>query len=72
MSENNKKIQVPVSEKYTLTREEAMAYFNIGEKKMLQIIQDHVGDNTFVVNNGKKYLIIRKRFEKFIDSTSSL
>ena len=67
-----KKVKIPISEKYVLTKEEAMAYFNIGEKKMRKLIQDHIGDNTFVVNNGRKYLVIRSRFEDFINNTSSI
>ncbi len=67
-----KKVKIPVREKYVLTREEAMAYFNIGEKKMRRLIQEHFDDHTFVVFNGKKTLIIRSRFEDFINNTSSL
>ena len=69
---NEKKIEVPLWEKYVLTREEAIEYFNIGEKKMRRFIQDHIDDNTFVVNNGRKTLIIRKKFEEFLDNTSAI
>lgn len=67
-----KKIKIPINEKYVLTREEAMSYFNIGEKKMRKIINDNIGTNTFIVFNGRKALIIRERFEEFMNNVSSL
>ena len=67
-----KSIKLSVSEKYVLTKEEAMAYFNIGEKKMRFLIQEHIDDHTFVVCNGRKYLIIRNKFEDFLDNTSTI
>jgi len=65
-------IMVPLWEKYVLTIEEGMAYFAIGEKKLRSLIQDHKDDNTFVLNNGRKTLIIRKKFEEFLDNTSTI
>jgi len=67
-----KETKVPLWEKYVLTREEAMEYFTIGEKKLRKLIQEHQDDNTFVLNNGNKALIIRKKFEEFIDNTSAI
>lgn len=69
---DNTNDKVPLWEKYVLTREEAIEYFNIGEKKMRKLIQDHIDDNTFVISNGKKTLILRKKFEEFLDNTSSI
>lgn len=69
---DNTNEKVPLWEKYVLTREEAIEYFNIGEKKMRKLIQDHIDDNTFVISNGKKTLILRKKFEEFLDNTSSI
>lgn len=69
---DNMNEKVPLWEKYVLTREEAIEYFNIGEKKMRKLIQDHIDDNTFVISNGKKTLILRKKFEEFLDNTSSI
>ena len=68
----NKDIDIPIWEKYMLTREEAQVYFNIGEKKMRRIISEHLYDNTFVFSNGKKTLIIRKEFEEFLRNTSAI
>ena len=68
-----KKVEkIPIWQKYMLTREEAMAYFNIGEKKMRKIINDHLTDKTFVFSNGRKTLIIRERFEEFLKNTSAI
>jgi excisionase family DNA binding protein len=66
-----KKETVPIWEKHCLTVSEAAEYFNIGEKKIRQIIQEQ---NTadFIINNGVKVLIKRKKFEQFIDETSSI
>ena len=61
---------VPVSEKYTLTIKEAASYFNIGTKKMRRLAEENTG--RFSVFSGNKYLIIRKKFEKFIDDSSEI
>ena len=62
---------VPIRDKYTLTISEASEYFNIGEKKLRQIVQEN---NTadFILNNGVKVLIKRMKFEQFIDEVSSI
>ena len=56
---------IPISEKYLLSISEAAAYFNIGEKRLRRLAED---DNQFAIMNGNRYLIIRKRFEEYIDS----
>lgn len=61
---------VPVCEKYTLTIKEAAAYFNIGIKKMRRMAEENTG--RFSVFCGNKYLIIRPKFEKFIDDSSEI
>lgn len=70
MSKENK--SVPLWEKYVLTIDEAMAYFNLGEKKLRMLINEHISDNTFVVMNGNKALIKRKKFEEYLDKTSAI
>lgn len=60
-----------IKDKFCLTIEEAVEYFNIGEKKLRKIIADH-SDSGFVVYNGAKALIKRKRFEAFLDDINSL
>lgn len=57
---------IPFWEKYTLTVSEACAYFHIGDKKFRQILED-CPDADFLLMNGKRIMIKRKRFEQFID-----
>ncbi len=70
--EENKVIKdaVSVSEKYTLTIKEAAAYFNIGEKKMRRLALENTG--RFSVMSGNRYLIIRPKFEKFLENSSAV
>ena len=62
--------KVPVSEKYTLKLTEVAAYFNIGEKKILRLAREQ--GSRFAVFNGNRCLIIRTKFEQFLDQTSSI
>ena len=58
--------QVQIKDKFCLTIEEASAYFNIGEKKLRKIVSDNL-DSGFIIQNGVKFLVKRKQFEKFLD-----
>ena len=69
-SQEKKELIVPVCEKYTLTIREAAAYFNIGIKKMRRLAEENTG--RFSVFCGNKFLIIRPKFEKFIDDSSEI
>ena len=64
------KTVVPVGEKYMLTMREAAEYFNIGVKKMRRLAEDNLG--RFAVYSGNRYLIIRTKFEKFIEESSAV
>ena len=68
MSRDN---NVPLWHKYTLTISEASVYFNIGEKKLRQMVQENATAD-FLLNNGVKVLIKRVKFEQFIDETCSI
>lgn len=59
-------VEVPVWEKYTLSIEEAAAYFRIGENKLRRIISDNP-DADFILWNGNRPQIKRKKFEEVID-----
>ena len=61
---------IPISEKYTLSIKEAAAYFGIGIKKMRRLAEDHT--DTFAVLSGNRYLIIRTKFEEFLQETSTI
>lgn len=64
------KAVVPISEKYMLTIKEASEYFNIGVKKMRRLAEDNLG--RFAVYSGNRYLIIRTKFERFIEESSAV
>lgn len=58
---------VPIWEKYTLTIKEAATYFRIGEGKLRTLISEDP-DADFILWNGSRAQIKRKKFEKYIDS----
>ena len=60
---------IPLWEKYTLTIREAAEYFHIGEKRLRQIVQEHI-DSDFVITNGNRFMIKRKLFERYIDDAT--
>ncbi len=64
------KVFVPINEKYMLTIKEASEYFSIGVKKMRRLAEENVG--RFAVYSGNRYLIIRTKFEKFIEESSAV
>lgn len=61
-----KNIVVPVWEKYSLSVEEAAAYFRIGENNIRNIISQNP-DANFWFWNGNRKQIKRKLFEKYMD-----
>lgn len=62
--------KIPVNEKYMLSINEAAQYFSIGVKKMRRLAEDNLG--VFSVYSGNRYLIIRSKFEEFLQKTSSI
>lgn len=54
-----------VNEKYMLTVKEASEYYNIGTKALRRIAEN--GEKKFAVASGNKMLIIRHRFEDYLD-----
>lgn len=67
----NEKKSIPIWEKFTLTISEASEYFNLGEKKM-RFLADNYNDYGFVLQNGNKLLIKRRKFEDFINETNAV
>ena len=61
-----KEIFVPIWEKYSLTIEEAAAYFRIVENSIRDIIKENP-DADFWFWNGNRKQIKRKLFEKYMD-----
>ena len=59
-----------LSEKYTLSIKEASVYFNIGIKKMRRLAEENIGD--FALISGNRYLIIRTKFEEYLQNNSTI
>ena len=68
--EQHKEQLVPIREKYMLTLKESAAYFNINEKRIRRVLEDHPGE--LGLFNGTKVLINRAKFEEFLDGTSAI
>lgn len=62
---------MPIADKYALTIDEAVAYFNIGQSKLRYILNTY-NDSDFILTNGTKYLIKRKKFESWLDKTDAI
>jgi len=58
-------MEIPFWQKYTLSIEEAAAYFRIGENKLRSIVNDDK-DADFILWNGNRALIKREMFEKYV------
>ena len=62
--------EIPISEKYILTIQEASIYFNIGSKKIRRLAEDNIG--VFALYNGNRCMIIRTKFEEYLLHTTSI
>ena len=62
--------EIPISEKYTLTISEASEYFNIGIKKMRRLAEENLG--RFALQSGNRFLIIRAKFEHYLEQSSAI
>ena len=63
----NNNLDVPIWEKYTLTIEEAAKYFRIGESKLRKLAEENLNAG-WVLMNGNRIQIERKKFEQLIDT----
>lgn len=63
--------ETPLYEKYALSIEQAADYFGIGQKKIRQLVEMN-DDADFILRNGNRTHIKRKKFEQFLDKTSSI
>ena len=59
-------IEIPIWEKYTLSIEEAAAYFRVGENKLRKLISENPNAD-FILWNNTRAQIKRKKFEDYID-----
>lgn len=69
-TQKEKKYEVPIWEKSTLSLEEAVAYSGIGIHKLRQLTD--AKNCSFVLWNGNKRLIKRKKFDEYIDESYSI
>ena len=67
----NNETQVQIQNKFCLKIDEAVIYFNIGEKKLRKLVSDNL-DSGFIIQNGVKFLIKRKRFEDFLNDLTAI
>ena len=67
----NSIVTIPVWERYTLSIEEAAAYFRIGENKLRKIVSENK-DADYLLWNGNRPQIKRKKFEQLIDRLSEV
>ena len=61
---SNNKLDVLIWEKVMLTKEEAAAYSHVGINKLEELLK--IPNCPFVLYVGKKKLIKRREFEKFL------
>lgn len=62
---------IPIWEKYSLSIEEAAAYFRIGENKLRNMIAENP-DASYLLWNGNRAQIKRKQFEKILDDINTI
>lgn len=62
-------VKIPFWEQYTLSIEEAAAYFKIGRDKLRKLVSENP-DADFILRNNTKVQIKRKKFENYIDRIS--
>lgn len=62
--------EVPICEKMAMTLDEAAAYSNIGINRLRELTEEKNCDFVFFV--GKKRMIKRRQFERFIDNVYSV
>lgn len=63
--------ETQIQNKFCLTIDEVVIYFNIGEKKLRKLVSDNL-DSGFIIQNGVKFLIKRKRFEDFLNDLTAI
>lgn len=63
--------EIPYWKKYTLSIEEAAAYFRIGEGKLRAMVSDNPNAD-FILWNGNRAQIKRIKFEAFVDRLEAI
>lgn len=64
-------MNIPAWEKYSLTIKEASEYFRIGENKLRRIV-DSDPSAEYILWNGNRAQIKRKKFEEMLDRVCNI
>ena len=67
----NQTYDIPIWRKYTLSIEEAAAYFRIGEHKLRRIINENKNAD-YLLWNGNRVQIKRVKFEHYVDGLEAI
>lgn len=67
----HKKPEVPVSERYTLSVEEAAIYYGIGQKRLRSLIAENPNAD-YLLAVGNRTQFKRKLFEEYIDNATCI
>lgn len=65
------KPEIAAEAKYCMTIEEAAAYFNVGVKRLVSLLESPEGANLMLMV-GVKRLVKRKKMEEYLDQLYSL
>lgn len=65
------RVKVPIHNRVLLTINEASDYCGIGEHTLRRIVAENPNAD-FIITNGNRTLIKRKRFEDFINEATTL
>lgn len=68
---SNKAQIIPVWERYLMTVLEASEFYHIGENKLRNVIDTHPNAD-FLIMNGNRYLIKKKKFEEYLECATLL
>ncbi len=63
--------EIPYWKKYTLSIEEAAAYFRIGEGKLRRLVSENPNAD-YLLWNGNRVQIKRYKFEAFVDRLEAI
>lgn len=63
--------EIPYWKKYTLSIEEAAAYFRIGEGKLRKLVSENPNAD-YLLWNGNRVQIKRYKFESFVDRLEAI
>ena len=64
-------LEVPIWNKYTLSLEEASAYFRVGTQKLRKIANENPGAE-YLIWNGHRPQFKRVQFEQYIDRCNAI